>query len=100
MANRLHGFCRADEAAARLGGDEFVVLLPYVGDTAELEGACQRLRALLDGTVSLGASTYPLSASIGAAMVGPDISAGVDMLLHDADVAMYRAKQQRKGALA
>jgi EAL domain-containing protein (putative c-di-GMP-specific phosphodiesterase class I) len=79
---------------ARLGGDEFVVTLPNI-DSAEDAGAvAARLIAELQKPMRLALHTLVVTPSVGIA-VYPRDGVEVDVLLRNADLAMYFAK--RKG---
>jgi two-component system CheB/CheR fusion protein len=91
IAKRLQEAVRAEDTVARMGGDEFVVLLPNCDkDTAELVAntLLTKLREplTLDETVH-----YQPMASVGVAMF-PDDGETLDILLRNADIAMYEAK--------
>ncbi|GAA0220454.1 hypothetical protein GCM10009539_02200 [Cryptosporangium japonicum] len=106
-ADRLSAVVGADATAAatdtvvaRLGGDEFAILL------------CRADRA---GAVALGrrivevvAEPYPVegrelcvTASVGARVIGEDLGEGLaGVLLRDADLALYAAKQNGKNQVS
>ncbi len=96
IADRLRGalddldlpFC-----LARLGGDEFGVLLPGAGadDLPRLEAA---LQAALDRDLLLADIALDVRVSGGAVLL-PDSGRDADVLLQRADVALYRAKEER-----
>lgn len=89
VAAVLKSNVRQSDTLARFGGDEFVLLLPYTSDSqaARLVGRLkQRLAEELPGK--------PVSLSAGIAAFPQDGSTCRD-LLHRADVALYRAKEQR-----
>ncbi|WP_111766743.1 EAL domain-containing protein [Nakamurella deserti] len=91
IADRLRGVVRASDTIGRLGGDEFAIVLP---DTTEEEALQVARRALsaLQLPVPIGGRQVAISASLGLrlGMAGQD----GEMLLRDADIAMYRAKAQ------
>ncbi|MCI2237312.1 EAL domain-containing protein [Paenibacillus sp. TRM 82003] len=94
VADRLRGCFRSDDLVARLGGDEFAAIaqLPAgvpVAPAARHLG--ERVRACLSGTISLGPLVLPGRASIGMAVAGSVLADG-EVLLREADSAMYRAK--------
>jgi diguanylate cyclase (GGDEF)-like protein len=103
VATRLRACLRQSDSAARLGGDEFAVLLERVdgGDRA-LEVADRILSALRTPITVNGRSLF-IDASIGVAS-GPravsDLEAAAESMMHDADVAMYQAKQTGTGGYA
>nr|WP_296063902.1 GGDEF domain-containing protein [uncultured Actinoplanes sp.] len=87
VGSRLRRCVRAGDTVARLGGDEFAVLMADLDPArrAEVEAA---LNAELSGRVTLGGVEVPLRASVGMATGRSD----PDSLLHEADMAMYAAK--------
>ncbi|MEV0564071.1 GGDEF domain-containing protein [Dactylosporangium sp. NPDC050588] len=103
VAQRLRDGIRGADTAARLGGDEFAVVLDGMDAAGDAVNVAGRLlaaiqepvpNAVLGATGSAGAQLLP-QASIGVA--GRRGHAGIDELLHDADVAMYAAKTAGKG---
>jgi predicted signal transduction protein with EAL and GGDEF domain len=78
---------------ARLGGDEFAVLLEEVVGRPDAEQAAQRIRDTLAAPVSFQGRDMVATASIGVALNQPGGKEAQD-LLHDADLAMYHAKQK------
>ncbi len=96
IAERLSGVVRATDTVGRLGGDEFVVLVEGETLAAGPELVAERLLAVLREPLELEGSsgrTQSSSASIGIA-VGERPTA--ELLLRDADLALYRAKQSGK----
>lgn len=78
---------------ARLGGDEFTVLLEDINAPADAVRVAERLLAQLGKPFELRGQLVYSSASIGIALGNAEY-ANVGELLRDADIAMYRAKQQ------
>jgi diguanylate cyclase (GGDEF)-like protein len=95
VADRLREAVRGGDLAARLGGDEFAVLLPGC-TTAEADRTAQRILEALRAPVPVDGATVGVSASIGVAAADP--ADDVESLLHDADLAMYAAKNNGKDA--
>ncbi|HXU42940.1 MAG TPA: EAL domain-containing protein [Burkholderiales bacterium] len=93
VARRLTESLRASDTVARLGGDEFVVLLEDLSDPLYVTAVAHKLLAALAQPVVLGGREYHVTASIGASAY-PDDSADAQALLKNADIAMYRAKEQ------
>jgi diguanylate cyclase (GGDEF)-like protein len=85
---------------ARLGGDEFVVLLPWVADA---EAACDVARWLLDEVRRpidvAGSSAVVCTGSIGVAATS-DSAHTASELFREADLAMYRAKENGRDRVA
>jgi diguanylate cyclase (GGDEF)-like protein/PAS domain S-box-containing protein len=91
IGNRLREAVRTEDTVARMGGDEFVVLLPAIDrDKAEL--VANNLLEMLRAPMTLdGAVQYQPMASVGLAMF-PEDGNTPDLLLRNADIAMYEAK--------
>jgi diguanylate cyclase (GGDEF)-like protein len=92
VAARLDGAVRHVDALGRLGGDEFVVIVEEVSLAAGPELVAERLLDALKYPFKLGAdgeTRVTVTASVGIA-VGHRSTA--EELLHDSDIAMYRAK--------
>jgi diguanylate cyclase (GGDEF)-like protein len=95
-ADRLAGAIRPTDTLARFAGDEFAVLCEDVASVEDAVGVAGRLIACLEQPVALGTSEVVISASVGVALPrGDDITA--DLLLRDADTAMYLAKDLGRG---
>jgi diguanylate cyclase (GGDEF)-like protein len=96
IAERLSGAIRETDTVGRLGGDEFVVLVEGETLFAGVEFVAERLLSVLRQPLELdGALGRPQSCSVSIGVaVGQRASA--DQLLHDADLAMYQAKEAGK----
>jgi diguanylate cyclase (GGDEF)-like protein len=95
VALLLTEFC-GDALVSRLGGDEFAIILAdFHPDRprALAQAIVDRLREPL----TVGAHRVMTGASIGIAL-GPDDGADADTLLKNADLALYRAKQEGRAA--
>jgi diguanylate cyclase (GGDEF)-like protein len=91
VAARISATLRERDSAGRLGGDEFVVLVE--GKDVGPDMVAERLLAVLRESFVLDEANHievSVRASIGIA-AGDRASAGE--LLHDADTALYRAKE-------
>ncbi len=100
VAARLLNATRGCDTVARLGGDEFAVLLANVRSDADTATVADRISDALAVPFSLAAGEASVGASIGVARVRAGTPAEENvaaLLLHDADVAMYRAKSLGKG---
>jgi diguanylate cyclase (GGDEF)-like protein/PAS domain S-box-containing protein len=92
MAERLKACLRGGDTVARLGGDEFVLLLLDLERIEECENALQRVLDAVARPVVLGVQLVSVSASIGVSIY-PFDSEEPDVLLRQADQAMYLAKE-------
>ena len=95
---RLAGALRGVDTVARLGGDEFAVLLPAVDGLAGALEVAGRLRAALAEAFTVEDVELDIEASIGVVISGAHGS-DAQILLQRADIAMYVAKQQKKGVV-
>ena len=96
VAERLHAVLRPQDSAARLGGDEFAVLVEDILNVGDLETVSKRILTEMARPFDIFGHSVQAGASIGAAMAGPDHTSS-DLLVRDADFAMYRAKQSGGG---
>ena len=91
-AERLHADLRKGDTIARFGGDEFVLILP---DLETIEDAIQVAQKIVDSFCKpflVDTHQLVVTTSIGIA-VYPDDGTDDDILLRNADIAMYQAKQ-------
>ncbi len=91
-ANRLRESVRAQDTVARLGGDEFAIIVPGPIDKNLIERLATRILTSLNTPFSLGDEQINTSGSIGIATTGNRVDMDFEALVHEADVAMYRAK--------
>jgi len=80
----------------RLGGDEFAVVMPDVLDVREVSEVADEVNRSVRAPVEIAGTTVDLRASIGVS-VAPMHGEDRFTLLREADLAMYRAKQQGGG---
>ncbi len=95
-AERLLSALRPQDSPARLGGDEFAVLVDGVTNASDLERVAKRVLAAMSKPFDVLGHEVNVGASIGAALAGAEHTSS-DMLIRDADFAMYRAKQSGGG---
>jgi diguanylate cyclase (GGDEF)-like protein len=92
IGNRLRANARESDTVARIGGDEFVVLYENLRTVRDATELAQRI--LDSGTVPANSSTREQQAlSIGIAFSAGGKETG-EALLQNADLALYRAKQE------
>ena len=85
-----------DSIAARQSGDEFAILYYSHDATPDYVSYAQKLFQLFEDPFIVDGHTIPIQPSIGFAIAPTDGNA-VTELLKNADLALYRAKQEGKG---
>ena len=100
VSDRLRDTAKKGDTVARLGGDEFAAI--QIFDSNEGRGASVELAERIVSALSL---PYEIEghhviagATIGIA-VAPEDGDDPDTLLRDADLALYQAKTEKKGAI-
>jgi diguanylate cyclase (GGDEF)-like protein len=81
---------------ARLGGDEFAVMVEDVRGDADFNMLARRITGVFDEVFDVEGHKLRTGTSIGIA-VAPADGMDVDQLIKNADLALYRAKQQGRG---
>lgn len=98
LAARLRATSRVGDTVARTGGDEFVLLCPETGED-DATAVARRVVEAVSATIRVGDVTVTVGASVGVAhLAGRD--ADPDLLLIEADHAMYAAKRSGRGRVA
>jgi diguanylate cyclase (GGDEF)-like protein/PAS domain S-box-containing protein len=96
VAERL-GRCVGEEAlVARLGGDEFAIIQPIAAGPNAAGELASRLIAVVGAPYDVQGHEVVIGASIGIALAPADGDAA-DMLMRNADMALYRAKGEGRG---
>ncbi|WP_430787205.1 diguanylate cyclase domain-containing protein [Actinoplanes sp. G11-F43] len=91
VARRLTQQLRRTDTVARLGGDEFVVLIDDVSGPGGDEAVRASIRASVTEPYLIDGQRVEVGLSIGSAVSGDGCS-DPDLLLREADAAMYQAK--------
>jgi len=93
VAGRLTSLVRDGDTVARAGGDEFTVLLPNVTRREDVVDVASRVRETLRKPWNVNGHEFRITASIGIA-ISPDDADDADLLVKNADTAMYRVKDE------
>ena len=76
----------------RMSGDEFVVIMEELEETESAQTFATRILESLKSPIEIAGEKLFISSSIGIAIY-PEDGEQQDILLRNADIAMYRAKQ-------
>jgi diguanylate cyclase (GGDEF)-like protein/PAS domain S-box-containing protein len=103
VARRLRRALREGDHLARLGGDEFVIVLENLGAspdeaTVEVHAVGRKILDVLGEPFDLAGRQCASSPSIGVTLFD-GAPTSIDALLRQADLAMYRAKEEGRNTL-
>ncbi len=87
---------RESDTVARMGGDEFVVLLATASDVNGVVAAAKKILQALSQPLPVAGRNLDISASLGITLF-PQHGEDPEVLLREADAAMYVAKQSQSG---
>ncbi len=96
VANRLQQGLRGVDTIARLGGDEFTMILENIGDTDTAARVAHKVKDIFAQPFVLHKHQLSITPSIGIALY-PDDAQDAELLLRNADIAMYHAKHTGTG---
>ena len=99
VAERIRSCLRNSDLLFRIGGDEFTVIMPEITTPADAAHLALRIIACVSAPVSLYEHEVAVGATIGIA-VYPGDGDDADLLVKNADAAMYSAKQINRGTHA
>ncbi len=90
-AIRLATLIKKTDTLSRFGGDEFVLVLSDIQSIAEAESMAENIINVLKPSMKHHDSEFYISPSIGISIY-PDQAQNAEILLRNADSAMYKAK--------
>jgi diguanylate cyclase (GGDEF)-like protein/PAS domain S-box-containing protein len=93
VGERLAGLLRTSDTIARMGGDEFLLLLTEIARLNDVITIAQKILGVLRKPFAIDDHEFMITTSIGITIF-PDDGDTADILLKNADIAMYRAKER------
>jgi diguanylate cyclase (GGDEF)-like protein len=96
-SDRLRGCVRETDTVARIGGDEFVVIADSLDKPTEAIPLARRICEELARTFDIEGHSVAISGSVGISFA-PAEGTDVQTLLNNADLALYRAKNDGRNA--
>jgi diguanylate cyclase (GGDEF)-like protein len=96
VAGRLTDCVREDDTVCRLGGDEFAIVQVCSDPQSSPTNLASRLIEVVSAPYEIQGHQIAIGVSIGIA-VAPDDGSQPDQLLKNADLALYRAKEDGRG---
>ena len=97
VAKRLLGEFRDADTIARLGGDEFLIVVENVADEREVVELADRLLRAFDESYIIKGNELFVTTSVGVTLY-PEDGSTPDILIKNADMAMYQSKAKGKNA--
>ena len=97
LARRIRSCLRDDDTVARMGGDEFVVILGRLAQVDDAAATARRIVAALRSPIVIDTRELVVTTSVGISIY-PDDSQDASTLIKNADIAMYRAKEEGRNS--
>jgi diguanylate cyclase (GGDEF)-like protein len=95
-AARLQTLVRETDTVARMGGDEFAIVQVGISQPADATSLAQRIIAVVSEPYHIEGHQVVVGASVGIA-IGPSDGTSPEQIIRNADLALYRAKDDGRG---
>lgn len=92
VGDRLRGAFRDEDLIARIGGDEFTAIVEGTTSLIDIKNLCLKITNSFKQSIQIGDHQIHAQPSIGISIY-PESATTADMLLSQADIAMYHAKK-------
>ncbi|MES2675356.1 MAG: EAL domain-containing protein [Pseudomonadota bacterium] len=92
-AERLNACLRRSDSVARIGGDEFTLLLTHIENSTDVAHIAEKIIEIISEPATINGYEVAVGCSIGIAIY-PQAGHDAEGLLKNADMAMYKAKQE------
>ncbi|MDH5369763.1 MAG: sensor domain-containing diguanylate cyclase [Gammaproteobacteria bacterium] len=99
IAIRLEQHLRDEDTASRLGGDEFAIILNSVTDVKFINMVTEKMLNAINQPLNITDNNILMSTSIGISIY-PENNTDPDILLKQADIAMYKSKDKGKNTFS
>lgn len=99
VAERISGILRSQDSICRFGGDEFIIILELEDPSVHITAVAEKVLASLSREFMVAEHSISISGSIGIA-TAPNDGMDFNELCKKADMAMYKAKDQGRNAIA
>ena len=96
VSQRLQSLMGDGQLCGRLGGDEFAVVIRDASNRKVVSEVADKIITLLSKPYRVDDQTLHVGASVGSA-IGPRDGATVEELMRNADLALYKAKDNGRG---
>ena len=96
VADRLRGCTREPDTVARLGGDEFAIIMTQLQKPSDATSLARRVQESMSKPYQIDGHQIVSSISMGIS-VAPDDGMDPDILIKNADLALYGAKGDGRG---
>ncbi|MDZ7894286.1 MAG: EAL domain-containing protein [Sphingobium sp.] len=96
VADRLRAVCGDRALCGRLGGDEFAVVIPELSNRLNLNRLALAIIETLSQPYEVDQDTLYIGACVGSA-IAPEDGSDAETLIRNADLALYRAKEEGGG---
>jgi diguanylate cyclase (GGDEF)-like protein/PAS domain S-box-containing protein len=96
ISRRLQDCVRGNDTVARLGGDEFTIILGDLGSAQDASHIARKVLEAIAEPIRLKGHDIVTGGSIGIA-VAPQDGQDQEILIANADIAMYHAKDKGRG---
>ena len=96
VSERLKAIISENELCGRLGGDEFAIVVRDASDHTRVQRVARAVIEALSRPYEVDHHTLYIGASVGSA-IGPRDGTTVETLMRNADLALYRSKEEGGG---
>lgn len=95
VSNRLNIIIREDDTFSRIGGDEFVIVMSHFTTLEQITHIAQKIMEQFEKVFAVEEKEFWISVSLGIS-IAPDDGNNSEVLIKNADAAMYEAKEDGK----